>query len=245
MADKLADHIKKKSEAIAKKLGRVQDEVIDAYLELTKGMSTDEAIEAINSINTNKLMTLKASGAISDFVSANTEMLKLQEFFTPIKEETLRALLNSQTNYINGYVKDYMGSNIKNEVISGIVNNKSVKEIKDSIYAAGFDPDKSLDKIVRNSMNQYSKGVTARQALDAPKNTKYIYAGAIDDRTREVCLQYASLGEVTLEELNALGLSLDTNGGWECRHKWRISVDPEAQGWKGDQANKFMKASDE
>ena len=44
MADKLADHIKKKSEAIAKKLGRVQDEVIVAYLELTKGMSTDEAI---------------------------------------------------------------------------------------------------------------------------------------------------------------------------------------------------------
>ena len=241
MADKLADHIQGKSVSIAKKLGRAQEEIIDIYRKLTKGMSTDEAITAINSIDTNKLMTLKTSGAIKDFIEANTEMLKYQEFFTPIKEETLRALLNSQTNYINGYVKDYMGSNIKNEVISGIVNNKSTKEIKDAIYSAGFDPDKSLDKIIRNSMNQYSKGVTARQALDAPKGTKYIYAGPVDNRTREVCLEYAALGGLTIKQLNSKGLSLDSNGGWECRHKWRISVDPEAQGWKGDEANKLIK----
>ena len=90
-------------------------------------------------------------------------------------------------------------------------------------------------------MNQYSKGVTARQALDAPKGTKYIYAGPVDNRTREVCLEYASLGGLTIKQLNSKGLSLDSNGGWECRHKWRISVDPEAQGWKGDEANKLIK----
>ena len=58
----------------------------------------------------------------------------------------------------------------------------------------------------------------------APDNTKYVYIGPVDDRTRDECLSMASAGAITKKEIvSRFGEAvLIDGGGFNCRHKWEI-----------------------
>ena len=59
-----------------------------------------------------------------------------------------------------------------------------------------------------------------------PDDTKYVYIGALDEKTRPECLEMMSVGEQTKAQIEArFGSKVFTEGGgYNCRHKWEISV---------------------
>ena len=82
-----------------------------------------------------------------------------------------------------------------------------------------------MQTVVNTTLNTYSRAVTNSMMDNAPDNTKYVYIGPVDDRTRDECLEYASVGPITLQEIigNGWEASLEDGGGFNCRHKWEIA----------------------
>ena len=78
-----------------------------------------------------------------------------------------------------------------------------------------------------------------------PDNTKYVYIGALDDRSRAECLEMMSAGRQTKAQIESRFGSkvFSEGGGYNCRHKWEIAVqdkfghDPEGAKKKLDKLN--------
>ena len=73
----------------------------------------------------------------------------------------------------------------------------------------------------------------------APSNTKYVYIGPVDEKTRDECLQMASAGRLTLDQIKSqFGEAvLVDGGGFNCRHKWEIASEEGTQFFEGDKVN--------
>ena len=58
-------------------------------------------------------------------------------------------------------------------------------------------------------------------AENDPPGTKYVYLGALDDKTRDLCLDMISAGALTQDEIEAqFPGTFETAGGFACRHRW-------------------------
>ena len=77
-----------------------------------------------------------------------------------------------------------------------------------------------MQTLVNTTLNSYSRQVTNQMMSIAPKTTKYVYIGPVDDRTRDECLDMASAGALTLEQIiSQFGEApLIDGGGFNCRH---------------------------
>tara|TARA_Y100000593_G_C4267996_1_gene315824 strand:- start:238 stop:1371 length:1134 start_codon:yes stop_codon:yes gene_type:complete len=98
---------------------------------------------------------------------------------------------------------------------------------------------------INDAMNNMSRAVTVQMMEDAPADLKYVYIGAIDEKTRPFCLEAAAQGELTKDEILALGSeyaeSLVSGGGINCRHNWELASDDiQGQFHRGTQAQKII-----
>ena len=207
-------------EQLSKKLGMAKEEIVDAISQLTKGKSKKEIVNIINNLDINKIVGLKTAGIMAGYVAAQKDILLSKEFFAPISEEELQALLIASEQYFGANLVG-MGGVIQQQVLSGIVNRRSVDEIVELIGKQGYAAH-SLDRIVNDGMNNYSRAVSSFMMDEAPENTKYVYIGPADEKTREFCLQLMAAGEETRKEIrdNAWTTSLTEGGGVNCRHNW-------------------------
>ena len=96
-----------------------------------------------------------------------------------------------------------------------------------------------MQTLVNTTLNTYSRQVTNQMMKVAPNNTKYIYIGPLDDRTRDECLEYANAGELTEAQIESNGwsASLSDGGGFNCRHKWEIASEEGVKFFEGDKAD--------
>ena len=100
---------------------------------------------------------------------------------------------------------------------------------------------------INDSMNNMSRSVTTQMMKDAPPDLKYVYIGAIDEKTRPFCLEAASQGALTEEQILGLGgefaESLVSGGGINCRHNWELASDDiTGQFHRGGEAQKILDA---
>ena len=118
-----------------------------------------------------------------------------------------------------------MGSTIKQQVLNGIINNKTSSQILEAVGKQGYGT-AGLNRIITDGMNNYSRVVSAFMIDKAPENTKYVYIGAADDRTRDFCLKLMAAGELTIAEIRANNWtdSLTEGGGINCRHNWELAA---------------------
>ena len=74
---------------------------------------------------------------------------------------------------------------------------------------------------VNTILNTFSRSVNNEMSATAPKGTKYVYEGPVDEKTRDICLEMAAAGELTRDEIASdyPGTFLD-GGGFNCRHQW-------------------------
>ena len=168
MADQ--DYIKKIVEELSSKFGLAQSEVISAMMELVKGKTNTDAIAILNEINIDTIIRSKTSGILSSYVQANAGVLLGKEMFAPIKESTLQALLNQSEQYLSGQIAG-MGNVIKQEVINGILNDRSIDDILQAIGRKGYSADVGMKRIINDGLNNYSRAVSRLMMDEVPENT--------------------------------------------------------------------------
>ena len=222
MADQ--ELIKKQVTQLSKKLGLAQEEIVDAISQLTKGKSKKEIVSIINDLDVNKIIELKTAGIMAGYLAAQKDILLSKQFFAPISEDELRALLIASEQYFGANLVG-MGGVIQQQVLSGIINNRSVDDIIGLIGKQGYAAH-SLERIITDGMNNYSRAVSSFMMDEAPANTKYVYIGPADEKTRDFCLQLMAAGEKTAKEIkgNKWGNSLTEGGGINCRHNWEMAA---------------------
>ena len=239
------DQIKKAAEKLAEQIGRSQEEIINALTELTKGKSTTEALAILNDTPIEEIVKLKTAGVVSGYASTSSSLLLSKEAFAPISEEALGTLLKTSEQYLQGQLLG-MGSTMKQEIVGGILNNRTTSEIVESLSKKGYGSNVGLKRIVNDGLNNYSRAVTRTMMQDAPKNLKYVYIGPIDEKTRDFCVEAASLGPITIDQIqefdDANGTnSLSEGGGINCRHNWELaSSNARDQFHRGDEAKQKM-----
>ena len=242
MADQ--NYIKKTVEELAVKFKLAQEESISAMLGLVEGKTNAEAIAILNELDVGAVMTAKTSGILTAYTAGNIGSLVTKEMFAPIGEFELKALLTQSEQYLSGQISA-MGNVLKQEVINGIINRSSVDEILDIIGKKGYAADVGMKRILNDGLNNYSRAVSRMMMEEAPNNTKYIYIGPADEKTRDFCLSAIQAGEVTMKQIESMGWrsSLTDGGGVNCRHGWEMaSRDTRSQFYRKEEAEEILNA---
>lgn len=241
MADQ--DYIKGVVQALSDKFELAQSEAISAMLGLVEGKSNAEAIAILNELDVGAVMTAKTSGVLTAYISGNVGVLASKEMFAEISEVTLQALLTQSEQYLTGQIAA-MSSTLKQEVINGIINNRTASEIMGVVGSKGYGS-VGMKRIINDGMNNYSRAVSRMMMDESPKNAKYVYIGPADEKTRPFCLSAIQAGAITMAQINSMGgewvASLTEGGGINCRHSWELaSSDVRSQFHRGKEAEEII-----
>ena len=162
--------------------------------------------------------------ATSIYANAHRGVLESTIGFANINPRALStfASINEQL-FDNAIIRTISGS-IRTEVIKGLQTGLSTTQILENVTNASIS-NSQMQTLINTTLNTYSRQVTNQMMDIAPETTKYVYIGPVDEKTRDECLQMASAGALTLEEIRSRfgdGVLLD-GGGFNCRHKWEIA----------------------
>jgi len=236
MADQ--DYIRRTVEELSGKFQLAQEEAISAILGLVEGKSNAEAIAILNELDVGAVMRAKTSGIMTSYNTGTSGVLLGKEIFADITEETLRVLLTQSEQYLSGQITA-MSTVIKQELINGIINERTVDEIIESVGKKGYAAGVGMKRIVNDGLNNYSRAVTRMMMDEASNDTQYIYIGPADEKTRSFCLSAINVGALTMGEIKSKGwsASLSEGGGTNCRHGWEpISRDVRGQFYQDKEA---------
>tara|TARA_Y100000296_G_scaffold74734_1_gene93635 strand:- start:1040 stop:1768 length:729 start_codon:yes stop_codon:yes gene_type:complete len=242
MADQ--DYIRRTVEALIVKFQLAQEEAISAMLGLVEGKTNAEAIAIINELDIGAVMSAKTSGIVSAYTAGNVGTLVTKEMFAEISESTLQALLTQSEQYLSGQISA-MANVVKQEVIAGIINKRTLEEILVSVGNKGYAADIGMKRILNDGLNNYSRAVSRMMMEEAPNNAKYIYIGPADEKTRDFCLTAIQAGAITMAQIESMGWrsSLTDGGGINCRHGWELaSSDVRSQFHRGKEAEVLINA---
>ena len=219
--------IESNSNTITQILLEVQERTIAELYALKGSLSAEQFIILIENLDVKAIVTAKSANAISLFESSHIGMLESIEGFAVIAESTIQTLVNYNTQSLLSTL-DNMAQIIKKEVVKGIISGVGTQSVVEAVRGQGALSATQLKTLIDTAMNEYSRSVTKIMMDEMPDNTLYVYIGALDEKTRKVCLQQMKAGRRTLAEiptLTSLGESvLTSGGGYNCRHKWEISV---------------------
>tara|TARA_R110002012_G_scaffold356_12_gene1384 strand:+ start:1111 stop:2274 length:1164 start_codon:yes stop_codon:yes gene_type:complete len=157
----------------------------------------------------------------------------------PINEQTLESFLSGNLSVLDEIVGTD-ASELKNILNSATISGMQTSEILNKVSTASSA---SAQRAILNTrLNTYSRIATNTMMKDAPSDTKYVYVGPIDDRTRDECLEYATEGALTEAQIieNGWTASLVDGGGINCRHKWEIASDEGIKLFEGKKAQQVI-----
>ena len=220
--------IEKNSKQITQILMQVQEKTIAELFALKGNLEAQEFVRLIEGLDIKQIVNAKSANAISLYVSSHAGILESIEGFAEITEETLQALVNFNAESLLNDI-DNIAVNIKREVMKGAIVGVGKEGVLDELRKLTNMSEPQLKTIIDTGMNEYSRSVTRIMMEDMPDDTKYVYIGPTDEKTRTECLQMVASGEQTLEQINSFSKQfgrdvLINGGGYNCRHKWEIAV---------------------
>ena len=217
--------IERNSTKITDILLEVQERTIAELYALKGSKSAEEFIRLIEGLDVKAIVNAKAVNAIGTFQISHTGMLESIEGFATIPEATIQALANFNAESLLSHI-DNMSVIIKKEVLKGAISGVGVADILKAVRGQGSLSDRQLRTLITTAMNEYSRSVTKVMMDQMPKETLYVYIGALDEKTRPICLEMMSANKLTLSQIGSnFGSNvLTSGGGYNCRHKWEISV---------------------
>ena len=217
---------------ISKKVEQLQGELVRDLQKLSKDkkfQSIDDFLIAIEQLNVEELLMMKAENITNAYVSAHTQVLADSVLFGDITENTLRSITQfSKSSFTDSL--GTMGKVLKKEIIKGAISGSADTDILKAIQSqAGLSPS-GMQTLVTTGLNDYSRSVSKVQMDNMSKVQKYRYVGAIDDKTRPICLEMWDAGKLTQDEIESRFGSnvLVEGGGFNCRHQW-LPVEAEDQ----------------
>ena len=224
MAD-IHDKLEAIAEEFAGKVDLATAELVEYLTKLVKGKKSAEALEILSGINLETALDLKLAKAFTAYDAGIVEFLRSTYTTTTIPENTIRLLLKATKNNISANVTKHLSSVTMQNIIDGIATNRTVAETVATIAQQIPNP----ELVVNTAYNQFSNSLTTMLAEELPANTKWIYIGPNDSKTRVECKQKIGAGELTRKQvLNRFGNM--NNELYRCRHKWeQMGRSPEDQ----------------
>ena len=228
MAD-ISKELDKIAEQFAIKVDLAKDQVVKSLMELVKGKTSEEALKILSSTNIEKALELKLAKAFTSFEAGAVSILKNTFTTAAISESALQLLLNNAKGMISDEVTKHLSKTALQSIIDGIGSSQTSLQVIESL--ANKVP--NVETLVNTAYSQFSNTITNITAEKLPNNTKFIYIGANDEKTRERCknkIRFSGNGKTRQEILDEYG---DMNNElFNCRHKWEQMSDmPEDQGY--------------
>ena len=230
----------------ARSIERVQQELVKQVFDLQKqGLSKNEILLVLQGLDMEDIILnkLNLNADIDRLMLEYQSVLGAMEMTGTVTAESLTALSNIDRNT---FVKQsgVMGELIKKEVARGIIAGATEKEITDGILkgAGGILRVDQAETLANTALNTFERNVTVEMAEFDPKDAKYVYIGIIDDKTRDICLEMASAGALTRDEIDSsYSGAFSDGGGFNCRHRWARETSRSEQLIKPDKAKDFIK----
>ena len=239
MSDQL--FIEQNSQLITDILAEVQERTVAELYALKGSKTAEEFLVFIDGLDVGQIVVSKSKNAINLFEQTHGGMLQSIQGFAALSEDTLQTLINYNTQSLLSQLGD-MAQIIKKEVVNGIISGAGRQSVLNAVRGQrSLRPDQ-VKTLIDTALNEYSRSVTKLMIDKMPKDTKYVYIGALDGKTRVACLEMMSAGELTKAEISlTFGSDVFTNGGgYNCRHKWEYSVQDKF-GHDPECANKRLK----
>ena len=212
------------AETIASQTDALQQEMVRDLLKLSKDKrfkSIDEFLLAIDQLDLEQIVRLKAENILNGYVAAHTQILSDMTLFAEVTENTLQALTNfSTSSFADSLGK--MGGVIKNEIVKGALGEATEQGILQAIQQQAGLSNAQMRTLVTTGLNDYSASVGKIMIDESPESEKFRYIGAIDDRTRPFCIKVWEAGAMTQKEIKSRFGSkvFIERGGFNCRHQW-------------------------
>ena len=217
------------AETIASQTDALQQEMVRDLLKLSKDKrfkSIDEFLLAIDQLDLDRIVRLKAQNIINGYTAAHTQILTDMTLFADVTENTLRALTNFSTSSFADSLGKMSGV-IKTEIVKGVLGEASERGIFQAIQQQAGLSNAQMRTLVTTGLNDYSASVGKIMMDESPENEKFRYVGAIDEKTRPFCLRVWEAGTLTKKEIKERFPRNDQNGdtfisrgGYNCRHQW-------------------------
>ena len=231
--------IDRSSEQIANLVDKARAELVSSLYLIGKEIGdVGEFAEALLTIDIEGSLKSKLQKATSIYANAHRNVLESTIGFADINPRALAtfATLNEQL-FDNAIIRTISG-NIRTQVVRGLQAGMTALEITEGVVSSSIS-NAQMQTLVNTTLNSYSRQVTNQMMDIAPNNTKYVYIGPVDEKTRDECLQMASAGRLTLDQIKSqFGEAvLVDGGGFNCRHKWEIASEEGTQFFEGDKVN--------
>ena len=233
MADQ--DNIDRASEQIAELVDKARAELVVSLYSIGKNVEDVNAfIDTLIAMDIEGTLKSKLQKATSIYANAHRNVLETTIGFAEIDGKGLSTFIKLNEELFDSAITKTIAGNIKTQVSQGLKSGLTARQIVESVTSTSISK-AQMETVVNTTLNTYSRMVTNQMMDLAPDDTKYVYIGPIDDRTRDECIEYASEGALTEAQIieNDWEASLIDGGGFNCRHKWEIASEEGIKLFKG------------
>ena len=210
----IADLVDKAREELVTDLHRLGLEVedINAYVTALLDLDVEGTLKA------------KLQKATSVYANAHREVLESTIGFSSIDPNMLGSLVKLNEQMFDQSIINTISGHIRTEVVKGVQAGLSASQIFQNVSQSSIS-NAQMQTLVNTTLNSYSRAVTNQMMNTAPDNSRYVYIGPADEKTREECLMYINAGRLTRKQIIDKGWreTLVNGGGFNCRHKWEIA----------------------
>ncbi len=222
------------SSDFAEKVGQARDEVVEGLYVAMEDMTPEERMIFLGEIEVATIMTGKLTNAMGIYEEGIRRSLESTFTTATLPESSLQTLLNQARNRISTEVTGRLSNEMMDQIVNGMATNKFPSEIIGEIDSA-LSP-KQLETLINTTYNQFNNAITNQLAEMLPKNTKFIYIGPFDAKTRDECVERIKMGPSTRAQILKSKFGNFNNAIWNCRHKWEEmdEEDPAGQGYNED-----------
>ena len=221
------------SAEFATKVGVARDEVITAFHTALEDMTPEERLVCLDSMSISGAMTTKLTAAMKIYEPGIRRSLEATFTTATLPETSLTALFNQAKRRISVEVTQHLSNEMMDAIIEGMATNKFPSQI-----IKGLDitmPKYQIETLINTTFNQFNNALINQIAEALPSNTKFMYIGPYDEKTRGECVERIKMSPATFKEIKNSKFGNMNNAIWNCRHKWeQMSDDVASQGFNLD-----------
>ena len=233
----LQNDIDSASEQIATLVDKAKADLLTDLYNIKRSMTLGEFIEILSTMDIEGTLRSKLQKATSIFANAHRGVLESTIGFANIEGQLLTGFATLNEQLLDSSIIRTISGHIRTEIVKGIQTGLPVNQIVNNVTSASIS-NAQMQTLVNTTLNTYARQVTNQMMDIAPSNTKYVYIGPNDEKTRPECQKYISAGRLTKKEIEGRGLdwkeSLTDGGGFNCRHKWEIASDEGIEFFEGE-----------
>ena len=210
---------------IAELVDKARAELIQDLYKIGNEIDNAEVfLQAMLQIDVKGTLKSKLQNATNIYLEAHRQVLESTIGFAQVEGTVVTGLAQLNQEIFDDTLVNTIASHIRNEVVKGIQSGLTTTQIIQSVTQSSIS-NAQIETLVTTTLNDYSRTITNQMMDIAPANSKYVYIGPIDEKTRPECITYAAAGRLTKKEIESRGWSetLIRGGGFNCRHKWEIA----------------------